>query len=220
MPLIPRCPPTHHLLLCPNLLPRVVGSCQSNKVTFYLPQDRLDKFEECVTESTVSRFCYQFHTGRTDVVMGETVIHFRCSKGVTSLVERAIEDMIPAVREAVVTPEGADTAQRLASRLANIQDHGTVNVEASGKWRRQPDAQFREVGLGIHSPEFPCFIVETAFSQPACDVAEKARSYIRDSNGQIRAVLVLDIQYPDASDVAFSLWAADLTRPDAAPFLA
>ncbi|GKT67510.1 hypothetical protein ColTof4_14430 [Colletotrichum tofieldiae] len=199
------------------------GSCQSNTATFYLPQDQLDKFEERVTNSNVSRVCYQFPTGRTDVVMGETVIHFRCSKGVTRLIERAIDDMMATVRtEAAsppVSPEGAETARRLASRLGNVQDHGTVDIEARCMWKRQPDSQFREVGLGILSPEFPCFVVETAFSEPASHVTKKAQSYIRDSKGQIRVVLVLDIQYPDASDINFSLWAADLSHPEGAPFL-
>ncbi|KAK1948801.1 hypothetical protein LY78DRAFT_687355 [Colletotrichum sublineola] len=117
--------------------------------------------------------------------------------------------MIPAVRKAATRPpvslEGAGIAQRLTSRLANIQDYSTVDVKASGRWKRQPDAQFRKVSLGIHSPEFPCFIVETAFSQPACDVVEKAQSYIQDSNSQVQVILVLNIQHPNASDVAFSL---------------
>ncbi|KAK4095954.1 hypothetical protein N658DRAFT_511624 [Parathielavia hyrcaniae] len=69
--------------------------------------------------------------------------------------------------------------------LRSIDEPGTANIESDGKLLKQAD------------------------SEPRQYVERKARQYIDSSDGKIRVVLILDLQYPDMKKAWVSLLAAD-----------
>ncbi|KAL9119288.1 MAG: hypothetical protein Q9187_004157 [Circinaria calcarea] len=82
--------------------------------------------------------------------------------------------------------------------------HGELVFEKS------PDSQF------IHSEAFfPGVIFETSYSQDKKNLKRLAKTYILGSNGDIRVVVGIDMEYPDISSASVSLWQVKYTKePD------
>lgn len=66
--------------------------------------------------------------------------------------------------------------------------------------RRQPDAQFQDKDTA-----YPGVVVEVSYSQDGKDLAKLAQDYILYSNGDIKAVIGLDINY-GGRESTVSLW--------------
>ncbi|KAK4106671.1 hypothetical protein N658DRAFT_563444 [Parathielavia hyrcaniae] len=73
----------------------------------------------------------------------------------------------------------------IRNKLRSIDEPGTANIESDGKLLKQAD------------------------SEPRQHVERKARQYIDSSDGKIRAVLILDLQYPGMKKAWVSLLAAE-----------
>lgn len=72
--------------------------------------------------------------------------------------------------------------------------------------RRQPDAQFQH-----RKAAFPGVVVEVAYSQNEKRLRRLAKEYIYDSNGDIKAVVGISINY-GSSPSTISLWKSRFTR--------
>ncbi|KAK3293638.1 uncharacterized protein B0H64DRAFT_434780 [Chaetomium fimeti] len=98
----------------------------------------------------------------------------------------------------------ADMADPAMHHLARrIKARGTFLMRYEDKICKQADLSF---GLAGHLPSLVC---EIFWSQPRQYIERKAHQYIEMSDGQIRAVLILDLQYPDAAEGCVGLLVAD-----------
>ncbi|KAF9869916.1 hypothetical protein CkaCkLH20_12623 [Colletotrichum karsti] len=56
----------------------------------------------------------------------------------------------------------------------------------------------------------PPFIVEIWYNQSPKDPENQAEKYVKQTNGDIRTVLILDVQYPNISSIRVYLFATDM----------
>jgi hypothetical protein len=73
--------------------------------------------------------------------------------------------------------------------------------------RRQPDGQFQH-----RRAQFPGVAFEVSYSQDGKKLTRIAKEYINYSNGNIKAVVCIDIN--NATESTVSLWKARLTPAD------
>jgi hypothetical protein len=70
--------------------------------------------------------------------------------------------------------------------------------------KRSPDAAFRH-----KDAEYPSVVFETSYTQKRQDLQELAKDYILGSGGNIRMVIVCDIEYQSSKKATVSIWAPD-----------
>ncbi|PLB49700.1 hypothetical protein P170DRAFT_426575 [Aspergillus steynii IBT 23096] len=105
---------------------------------------------------------------------------------------------------------GKDAAGEFAERIANggssriflkegsFDGHPT-DLEAFPQ--RQPDTQFQH-----RDAAYPGIVLEVSYSQNAKDMWKLARQYILCSNGDIKAVIGIDLNYDGTKESTLSLW--------------
>jgi hypothetical protein len=72
--------------------------------------------------------------------------------------------------------------------------------------RRQPDAQFRHANT-----QYPGVVIEVSYSQDGKNLRKLAQDYILYSNGDIKAVVGIDLNYA-GKESTISLWRPEYTR--------
>jgi hypothetical protein len=65
----------------------------------------------------------------------------------------------------------------------------------------EPDAAFKHLDA-----QWPCLVVEVSFSQKKKDLKDLAEDYILGSDGNIRVVIGLDIEYSQSKKATLSVW--------------
>lgn len=118
--------------------------------------------------------------------------------------ERALEDSIKRVANT-----GGDAGD-FASNISNVGSARVLLAEgtqgsSSKALRRQPDAQFQHERMA-----YPGVVVEVSYSQDGKSLGKLAQDYILDSNGNIGAVVGIDIN-PQGVDSTVSLWRPQYT---------
>ncbi|KFA81716.1 hypothetical protein S40288_10065 [Stachybotrys chartarum IBT 40288] len=73
--------------------------------------------------------------------------------------------------------------------------------------RRHPDAQFQHVEAA-----YPGVVIEISYSQEGKDLEKLAWDYIQHSNGDIKAVIGIDINHGPTKPSTVSLWRPEYTR--------
>ena len=109
--------------------------------------------------------------------------------------------------------DGGGEAGYFASKIANGGSSrislAEVDPERSrDPIRRQPDAQFQH-----EDAMYPGVVVEVSYSQDGKDLAKLAQDYILYSNGDIKAVIGVDINY-GGKESTVSLWRPKYTHKD------
>ncbi|GJC86232.1 hypothetical protein ColLi_09070 [Colletotrichum liriopes] len=165
----------------------------SLSASFYLACHQLPALRQILSRYPGFRFYYDAARGHVHIMV-ESVIHQQCTKHAVTLLERCVQAIAAATTELV---------PNVAKRFDNIAELGTVTIDVPGLGLSQPDAQFLEDGC-----RFPTFVVETAFSQSIKSATEKAKKYITRTTGAVRAVLVVDVDYPDIRRIDVVLWVA------------
>lgn len=101
-----------------------------------------------------------------------------------------------------------NAAGEFASRIANggssrmiLKDGGSEDTKLPVYPQREPDAQFQH-------PDalYPGVVLEISYAQRGSDLKKLARDYIMHSNGNIRVVIGIDINYGDTEESTLSLW--------------
>ncbi|KAI1419244.1 hypothetical protein F5Y12DRAFT_778999 [Xylaria sp. FL1777] len=113
--------------------------------------------------------------------------------------------------------ESPDHAGRFASRIVNVGSSRVFLREdvAEGQpgpptaaLKREPDAQFQH-----QEAAYPGVVLEVSYSQDGKDLKKLAWDYIQYSNGDIKAVIGIDINYGSAPSTV-SLWRPKLVREE------
>lgn len=81
----------------------------------------------------------------------------------------------------------------------------TIDFADSEYGRHDPDAQFR------HSrAQYPGVVIEVSYSQKRHDLARLADDYILGSDGDIRIVVGLDVEYRGSKKATLSVWQPEI----------
>ncbi|GJD05494.1 hypothetical protein ColKHC_14319 [Colletotrichum higginsianum] len=196
------------LLLLPPGSSASASASPSPTAEFRLAPEHLNRFQSLLRQLRIARFSYDFPSSYARVVMVESTLHAQAIRRASELVIRARDDMVTAVSayaNGLQDAQPAADAAHLAIRLENLLDNGAAKVELPGGLLRQPDMQLIDLP-GVS--KLPPFVVEIAFGQTRQSAAAKAKQYLAQTDGRIRAVLILDFQYPKASSVRLGLWTA------------
>lgn len=99
-----------------------------------------------------------------------------------------------------------DDDGRFASAIRNCESSTIFLIEfeahEEGKFiRRDPDKQFQHKGAA-----YPSLIIEVSYTQKRKDVSKLAEEYILYSNGDIKAVIGLDMDYGAAKEARIAVW--------------
>lgn len=70
--------------------------------------------------------------------------------------------------------------------------------------KHEPDLSYRS-----RRSKFPGLVIEISWSQRPLDLPRLARSYIQGSNGLIRTVIGVNVEYPNADYATLSVWRAE-----------
>ena len=83
-----------------------------------------------------------------------------------------------------------------------IESEGSLTIKFADDYgKHDPDAQFR------HSKaQFPGIVIEVSYAQKRKDLGRLADDYILGSDGQIRVVVGLDIEYKSGKKATLSVW--------------
>jgi hypothetical protein len=76
-------------------------------------------------------------------------------------------------------------------------------------WQTYPscDAQFRHEGA-----QYPGVVIEVSYTQKRKDLAYIAEDYILGSNGNIRVVIGLDVEYNNSKKATLSVWRPSIVK--------
>ena len=96
---------------------------------------------------------------------------------------------------------GSESSSAIYAR--NIESHGstTINFGDSEYGVHHPDNQFQY----LNSP-YPSVVIEVSYSQRRKELRSLADDYILGSDGKIRAVVGVDIEYGMGKTATISVW--------------
>ncbi|KAJ6439072.1 Ent-kaurene oxidase-like protein [Purpureocillium lavendulum] len=152
-----------------------------------------------VIESIVPKHDFEA-ANKCIVIRMPSPIHESFLKNFERTVEGAIQRIV----------DGGGDAGDFASGITNVGSARVLLAEGCDKslssaLRRQPDAQFQHETMA-----YPGVVIEVSYSQDGKSLAKLAQDYILYSNGNIGAVVGIDIN-PAGSESAVSLWRPQFT---------
>jgi len=114
--------------------------------------------------------------------------------------EKLAADIIDEIRQQLrsIASEGGPAAEFAKNIRPN--GSGTITFDDSDFGRHDPDASFQHVDA-----QYPGVIIEVSYSQKRKDLARLAEDYILGSDGNIRVVIGIDVDYKDKS-ATLSKW--------------
>lgn len=114
--------------------------------------------------------------------------------------------------------EGGDEAAEFAAKIAHggsariILAENIYEGQTDLPVRREPDAQFQH-----REAAYPGVVLEVSYSQDGKNLRRLATDYILRSNGDIKAVIGLDINY-HGKESTVSLWRPNYIKDDVEEF--
>ncbi|WYZ36470.1 hypothetical protein EsH8_XV_000023 [Colletotrichum jinshuiense] len=156
-------------------------------LTFHVLPADLPTLQSYTSVLRITRLYYNHATERAILTMGESPLHYHCQEALANLIDKSKDDL------AILA---------VAAKLRRIYSNGSVEIGCD-RFVAQPDLSFID-----DESILPSLVGEIAYSQTTQDVEAKAMSYIADSQGEIRAVFILDIEYPEAEVATVSLLTA------------
>lgn len=99
-----------------------------------------------------------------------------------------------------------------ASFARNIRNTGSPTISSTDTecGPHSPDSAFKHVDA-----QYPGIIIEVSYSQKRKDLNRLADDYILGSDGNIRVVIGVDIEYRASKRASISVWKPQFTRNDA-----
>ncbi|KAF6826183.1 hypothetical protein CMUS01_09550 [Colletotrichum musicola] len=187
------------------------SSTSPSSAFFHLSPNAFDRLESLLADIRVARFSYDYITQSAEVTMVETTVHNQCNRGIGTILESAVERLSGLVTVFATAghheqKEEVDALQTVSRRLRNVYCDGAAAIVVPEKCYRAPDNQFidRETKF-----PFPPFVVEISYSQSFENAKKKAEQYSTISDGHIRTVLIVDIEYPGISHMRLHLFATE-----------
>ncbi|KAF7858464.1 hypothetical protein EAF04_009064 [Stromatinia cepivora] len=116
----------------------------------------------------------------------------------TTLHEAVIIKVMVAIQAQLdsIQSASADFARDILS-----EGSGSIKFPDGGFDRHDPDAQFRHPRA-----RFPGVVIEVSYSQKRKDLGRLADDYIIGSNGNIKVVVGLDVEYKNTKKATLSVW--------------
>lgn len=104
----------------------------------------------------------------------------------------------------------ADIAKHIKLEFSsNVRFTGNPNQSSSHHLAQRPDAAFR-----YRADEYPRVVLEISSSQRRKDLAQIAKDYIFGSEGNIGAVIGLEIRHNDTNESRWLIWRPMPVRQD------
>jgi hypothetical protein len=116
----------------------------------------------------------------------------------TLLHDQFIEDVVDEIKAQLRSIQGASAA---FAKEIRSPGSATIKFRDQEYGKHDPDAQFRHP-----KAQYPGVVIEVSFSQKRKDLARIADDYILGSDGNIRAVVGLDIEYKGSKEATLSVW--------------
>lgn len=98
-------------------------------------------------------------------------------------------------------------SSRIVFKNSTESDPTSGSIAEETYIRREPDASFAH-----ESAKYPGVIIEVSYSQKRRSVPHLAEDYILESNGNIRFVVGLDIEYRGTKKATVSIWCPRITK--------
>ena len=119
----------------------------------------------------------------------------------TQLHEWVIFSVVEELRRQLREIGDGCTASAKFAQLVEARGSPTLDFTDSGYGRHDPDAQFRHL-----KAQYPGVVIEVSYTQKRKDLAHIAEDYILGSDGNIRVVIGLDVEYRNSKMATLSVW--------------
>jgi hypothetical protein len=101
---------------------------------------------------------------------------------------------------------GLNTSAAFARKVES-RGSPTLDFTKEECGRHTPDAQFRH-----ERAQYPGVVIEVSYTQKRKDLAYIAEDYILGSNGDIRVVIGLDVEYSNSKKATLSVWRPSIVK--------
>ncbi|KIX92531.1 uncharacterized protein Z520_11707 [Fonsecaea multimorphosa CBS 102226] len=174
-------------------------------VEFFLPTEQFQQFEEELERcgefaGARCKYDYSYPSETLALRMGsdkhEFLVQF-LNRRLVYFLDRAENDPKSSVSEfaASVAPFGSAFV-RYPSK------------DGKGSIKRAPDLTFKN----INKPRYPVLVGEVAYSQTTEELHKLAQEYIEKTEGHIRTVITIDLDYPTGKGVSLLVWRAKFSE--------
>lgn len=113
-------------------------------------------------------------------------------------------------RQLRIISDGSGSSSEFAAQICNGGSARLYLLEADADehdrytkppHRREPDAQFQH-----RDAKYPGVVLEVSYSQDGKDLRKLARDYIQYSNGDIKVVIGINLEYRSSREATLSVW--------------
>lgn len=119
----------------------------------------------------------------------------------TKLHEWVIHSVVKELRRQLRHLEGGQNPSAGFAGAVDARGSPTLTFPDPGYGRHDPDAQFQHLGA-----KYPGVVIEVSYAQRRKDLAIIAEDYILGSDGDIRVVIGIDIDYHGSKKGTLSVW--------------
>ncbi|KAK3307709.1 uncharacterized protein B0T15DRAFT_502176 [Chaetomium strumarium] len=173
-----------------EILDHIISSRQSDTrsiLSFNWQASQVDDLSEQldarlieVDQIKIRRFEYDYETETVYLdIVGESPLHYQVQTGLRDYLKASLMKLLVATEDTTIR-----------DLIRSTKEQGTASIKYENKLFKQADVSFGQSEKFQHAER-------------------KARQYIDSSDGKIRAVLILDLHYPDMKKAWVSLLTAD-----------
>lgn len=119
----------------------------------------------------------------------------------TGIHEAFLEEFVEELKRQLASIARSESSSAIYARNIKSRRSTTISFGDSEYGVHQPDHQFQY----LNSP-YPSVVIEVSYSQHGKKLRSLADDYILGSNGKIRAVVGVDIEYGVGKTATLSVW--------------